>query len=688
MKHFLIILSILITVASANGQEYFKIDSLIKEVQNTKAKDKAKTYNIISWELRNTNPQEASKYGKLAIEFSKKYKNYSELAKAYSYTGVAYRNAGNFEQALEHYKLGLNVAQEHKLTEQQGYANINFANWYIYSGENDEALKHLSKAEKIGTQLNNKEMLAYCKLNIGRVYIELEQPEKANEYLKKALQIRKETKNKFGLSVCLKYIGDSYLLKKDQDKALENYNLAYESADRKFDKDLLADILQERAAIYLSDGQPDRAEKEAKLGLNEALQTQSPIRIRESYELLSDIYKTLNKLPEALKYNELAKTYTDSFYISQLADKITNIEFKKKQETSETKITDLQKDNNLINSRFKSERNKSWVLLVIIFLSLILVISFYVNYIQKKSAHRTEKEKNKLISEQNEELSQQNEEISAQRDKIMLQKSAIEKHQNQIKNSIIYAERIQNAAFPKMKYINSLIPYNFILFMPRDVVSGDFYYFNRNGKYLIASAVDCTGHGVPGAFVSMLGISLLNEITENKKISEPNIILEKLRTNIKYSLQQSSDSNSQNDGMDMALSVINTETLELEFAGANNPVYIIRNHELTELAGTFNPVGNYFREKPFKKEVYQLRKDDTLYMFSDGYADQFGGEYDRKFLSSRLKETLLSIQKYPMSIQKNLLKKKFEEWKGQQKQIDDVLIIGIKIRELLNDIQK
>ena len=682
MKHLILIISFFVILASANAQEYFKIDSLEKEAKKALAKDKAKFYNEISWKLRNTNPKSAVEYGKKAVELSKKHKKYTELSKAYSFTGVAYRNAGNFEQALAYYEMCLETAQRYQLTEQEGYANINFANWYIYSGENRLALEYLAKAEKIAEKLKHKEMSAYCKLNIGRVYIAFQENDKAMEYLTKALDIRKELNNKFGQSVCYKYIADTYRQKGEFSLALEQYNKAFETADRKFDKDLMADIYDKRAKIYLSLGQTYKSEQQAKTGLEHSLQTKSPVRIRAAYETLSNIYKAKNNNKKALKYQELAKLYTDSLYLRQLNDKITNIEFKNNQDVNDAIISNLKKEKQLQKSVLKEEKTRKWALVAASLLILVLVISFYINYQQKQSALEVEEQKNKLISRQHSELSQSNEEITTQRDAIELQKNAIEKQQKQIKDSIKYAEKIQKATFTKMSDIKKLIPYQFILFIPRDIVSGDFYYVKKIGKHLIIGAADCTGHGVPGAFVSMLGMSLLNEITENKEIVSPELILEELRKNIKSSLQQSQSNNSQNDGMDLALSVINTKTLELEFAGANNPLYIIRNQELIELLPNLNPVGFFFREKPFKKETFQLHKDDSFYIFSDGYADQFGGKKDRKFTTRRLKETLLSIQKYPMSMQKNLLKKQFYSWKGNGRQIDDVLIIGIKVADL------
>ena len=333
-------------------------------------------------------------------------------------------------------------------------------------------------------------------------------------------------------------------------------------------------------------------------------------------------------------------------------------------------------------SFFSSGMGFFWLL---VFLMGVLEGQFYWTKFVKKQLGIIENQRNEIF-EKNEELNQQKEEIQAQADNLLeaneaisLQKSIIEKKHDQITDSINYASRIQTAVLPSDKFINEILPEHFVLFKPRDIVSGDFYWLHQEDKNIMVAVADCTGHGVPGAFMSMLGISFLNEIVSKLKIAKANLVLNELRNLIKTTLSQTGDDNESKDGMDIALCVIDTETNSLQYAGAYNPLYIIRNKELIEIKASRNPIGIYLKEKPFENNELQLQKKDMLYMFSDGFVDQFGGEKSTKFKSKKFKDLLLSISDKQLIKQKQILNNAFEEWRGNIEQVDDVLVMGIRI---------
>ena len=264
-------------------------------------------------------------------------------------------------------------------------------------------------------------------------------------------------------------------------------------------------------------------------------------------------------------------------------------------------------------------------------------------------------------------------EIEQQRDHIAMQN-------REITSSIMYAKRIQSAVLPSEELLKKLIPDHFILFKPRDIVSGDFYWITEKENKVILVASDCTGHGVPGAFMSMLGVSLLNEIVNNQPNLSACEILNLLRENVKKTLSQKGRHDETKDGMDLVLCIFDFALMKAQFAGAYNPLWIIRNGELVIYKGDKMPIGIYVGvEKPFVCNDIDLKKNDVIYMFSDGYADQFGGPDEKKFKSGTLKELLLQIYKKPLSEQKEILNQTHEEWKGDQQQIDDIMIIGVKI---------
>lgn len=259
------------------------------------------------------------------------------------------------------------------------------------------------------------------------------------------------------------------------------------------------------------------------------------------------------------------------------------------------------------------------------------------------------------------------------------QKNEIQTQKEEIMDSIHYAQKIQNAILPSPKKIEEILPENFILFLPRDIVSGDFYWMTRQDKYSVFAAVDCTGHGVPGAFMSMLGVSFLNEIVNKTSELKASIILEQLRSLVKTTLSQSYESESK-DGMDISLCILNHKTLTLQYSGAFNPLYLIRNNELQEYKADRMPIGFHFGpETVFTNHEMKLKKNDCLYIFSDGYIDQIGGEKGKKFLSKTMKTTLLSIHQEPMLQQKEILLNTLQDYMGKYQQVDDILIIGIRI---------
>jgi serine phosphatase RsbU (regulator of sigma subunit) len=217
------------------------------------------------------------------------------------------------------------------------------------------------------------------------------------------------------------------------------------------------------------------------------------------------------------------------------------------------------------------------------------------------------------------------------------------------------------------------------VFKPLNIVSGDFYWISRNGDRTIFTAADCTGHGVPGAFMSMLGVAFLNEIVNKDNVTSPGKILNHLREKVIQALQQQGISGEARDGMDIAIVSIDSKEKKLEYAGAYNPLIMIRNGELFETAGDKMPIGIYDNMKDFSNHVTGLEKGDVFYMYSDGYEDQFGGPDGKKLKSKRLKQLLIEIHKYPMEKQKELLETTFEEWKGNLPQVDDVVVVGLLI---------
>ena len=342
-----------------------------------------------------------------------------------------------------------------------------------------------------------------------------------------------------------------------------------------------------------------------------------------------------------------------------------------------------------------------WAILIYLIIIGLLLKLFIDNRLKKE-----EKERGKLeaiIKERTAEIEQSKAEIEAQRDVEF-------HHRKEIMSSIHYAKRIQQAVLPTQENLGKVLAdKHFIFFKPQNIVSGDFFWMKQLKNFIVIVAADCTGHGVPGAFMSMLGTSFLNEIVTRRSLDSAAEVLERLRNKVKLSLHQEGKMNEQKDGMDIAIYFIDTETYELQYSGAYNPLYIIRennritaelkkrikenpkklklfsdeisdvSHSLIELRANRQPIGIYIRELPFDNVSMKLEKGDCIYSFSDGYQDQFGGDVGEKYNSRRFKRFLLSIQDKSMEEQKRIVEQNFVKWKGDLEQIDDVLVIGLKI---------
>jgi serine phosphatase RsbU (regulator of sigma subunit) len=314
----------------------------------------------------------------------------------------------------------------------------------------------------------------------------------------------------------------------------------------------------------------------------------------------------------------------------------------------------------------------------IAFVLTLLVISTRAFYLKRKDNRRLA-EHEREITAMNEALNQRNEEIEAQRDTLYKQKELLERSHNEISSSIDYACRLQTSILPGPGLLNTRIADHFVVFMPKQRVSGDFYWWTQVEDQVVITAADCTGHGVPGAFMSMLGVSMMREIVSKEYISHPGVILRRLRKEVMHALKQTGAIGEQKDGMDMALVSINVETLECQYAGANNPIYLVREGELTEYRADRMPIAIHQNMAKFTTHEIQLQKGDHLYLFTDGYVDQFGGPEGKKFKFTRFRQMLVDNAGLSMKKQKQLIESTFVEWKGEREQVDDVLVLGLEV---------
>ncbi|MBI5219418.1 MAG: SpoIIE family protein phosphatase [Bacteroidia bacterium] len=524
-----------------------------------------------------------------------------------------------------------------------------------------QAIDYLKKSLSIYESLDDKKNTAYCLNNIGSILSNMKQYKEALENFKKALKILEKSKDKKAVSTCLVNIGATLVNCNKQDESFGYFQKALVISALIGDNNSQAFSLINIGAYYNLKKEYSKGIEYCSRGLDVAKSIKNIELQNNALEVLFELYSKQGDYKNAFIYHVQYKRINDSIYNAEKTKQITEVEAKYQNEKKQKEIELLNKDKELQKIEVRSQKFQKYAFIGGFVLMLLLAVVILRSYREKRKA-------NILLENQKKEIEKQ--------------KEHIENIHEDLTDSIRYAERIQNAVLPREQYIKEKIQGEFfILFKPRDIVSGDFYFVEKRKNWLLVTVADCTGHGVPGAFMSMLGISFLNEIIAKDEIQSASHVLNELRQYVIHSLQQKGIEGEQQDGMDIAFIALNTETSMLEYSGANNPLYIIpaEKNEITEIKADKMPVGIYQEMHPFKNNIIKINKGDRLYIFSDGYIDQFGGENHRKFLPKRFKESLLQIAHLHMHEQKETLDKIIENWKGENDQIDDITVMGIKI---------
>lgn len=569
----------------------------------------------------------------------------------------------------------------------------------------EEKINQYKKQAQTFKEENNTIQEADNYNKIAYLYWENGMLDQAIEYFSQSLELNKQHNNQNGIKSVYYNIGLIYADREDYQLALENFRQGTEYARNLDQKGGIYTGLINQASALKNLSQHN----EALTTLNEALSYAQELNnlkwVRTCYGMMAENYEALGDSENAMKYFDLFATVDKHIKAEQIKD----IESKSKEEVRKAEMDKVQSQNELTERSSELEKTKQSLeqtkeltekqklelelnrltisekeaelrnkRLIIYGILLIFVVIFFFSILVYRQ-FQAKKKANKKLAEKNTQIVKQKEEIEVQRDLANKQKM-------DITDSIEYAKRIQTALLPPLSLIRRSLPEHFILFKPRDIVSGDFYWMMNKDDKIIIAAADCTGHGVPGAFMSMLGTAFLNEIVnkivENKHIYslQANEILNQLRTYIIESLHQSGADNESKDGIDIALCVIDPGKQKLQFAGAHNPLYLIRNKELKVFKGDRMPVSIHQKaDKSFVNHEIDIYEDDVIYIFSDGFVDQIGGPQKRKFMSRNFKELLLKIHEKPMDVQEQILERTFEEWKGDYIQLDDILVIGIKL---------
>lgn len=631
----------------------------------------------LALKIAQNSPEAMANNGKLKTKFLR------YQAVSYRYIGIIYRTKGLFDKAIKNYLKALKIAEKLKDKELTGIIYVNIGNVLYEQKSYSKASWYYKKSLNIDRELGHKVGISEGYMCLSRNYLAQKHYSTAMSYSQKALKIATEINYKNGLPFCYSNIGLIHEGQKEYDEALISYQKALTVANEIEDLNAVASIYSYLANLHLvMVDDPNFKKIDRDYNLKKVLEYGDKgyklAIILKSFSLQNSIAKCMQKAnaklgryEEALKYADIFIATNDSIFQENKIRVTAELELKYKSKNSQLEIEKLAKDSELQQSKINKQKIVLYFMIgvsILIFTFLILLLRLFK---QKKNA-------NLAIISQRDEIVNQHEKLVYQ-NKLMLEQS------NLITDSINYAKRIQQVIYPSHDYLTELLGEHFVLLKAKDIVSGDFYWATRVNDYVIVAVADCTGHGVPGALMSMLGMSNLNEIVRQRAVNNAEQILELLRSLIIEALNQKGDTEEQKDGLDIALCVINVKTLEMQYSGAYLPCIIVKNEtkELIKLSGNNMPIGIHPEMKNFESQTIQLQKGDTIYLMSDGYQDQFGGPNNRKFLPKNVMKVLSKISDHPMEKQKEILQTTIENWMNNNgtdcEQTDDITVLGFKI---------
>ncbi|MFL5764216.1 MAG: tetratricopeptide repeat protein [Bacteroidia bacterium] len=601
-------------------------------------------------------------YGKsLALE--KQINNTIDEAFILNNIADIYETQGNIPLALKYYQESLKMHEQAKNLRgiSQAYNNLGFI--YSTQGDLDKALDYYQKSYKIKKELNDKAGMSISLGNIGFMYNQRKMPYQAMSYFMLALKLAQEINDKERMELEYSNIGDVLHVQGNNEEALKNYMTGLQLCRDIDDAEGIAHYLCNIGTMYLEMKDPGKAVQYGNESMIYAKKVGSPKLIRATAELLKDAYKAKGESGKALEFAELYFRMHDSIN-SDAARKATykqQLSYEYDKKAAVAKLEQEKKETEAA-AAINRQRIVSWS----IGLGLLMVIVFSASLYKRFML--TQKQ-NKIIEEQKQIVDEKNTEILA---------------------SITYAKRLQDAILPPLKMVTKYLPDSFVLFKPKDIVAGDFYWMEScaspsesygegaKAEMILFAAADCTGHGVPGALVSVVCSNALNRTVKEFRITSPAKILDKVRELVLETFERSESE--VKDGMDISLCAYDPVHGNFSWAGANNPVWIIEagKNEIKEIKPDKQPIGKTEKSSPFTSHELKLRKDDCVFIFTDGYADQFGGEKGKKFKYSQLKEALLALRELPMNEIAARLDQRLSDWKGQLEQVDDILVIGFR----------
>ena len=643
---------------------------MVKQAKN----DKQMSMRLLNYAdvLKRTDIDSAIKCSNTSLVLATMLQNDSLIAEANSLLGYCCEIKGNYKNALVHFLKAIEIYKKQKDKDKLSKCYNGMGIVYWYQGFYDKAIEYYKKNTDISLELGDKNGLATSYGNMAIIFDEKGDLENSLLYYKKALVIFEAENNLPSMASCYDNMSLVFKQQADFKQALEYNNKSYKVRDDLRDTIGMLASMENLGSIFIKLKKYDDAIAISERVLGFAIKLGAKEDMKAAYVNLKEAYEYKNDFKTAYHFANLLMDVKDSLKNRDNLDQIAELEAKFKTKEKETELIEIKLLHEL-QAKENSEKlkRKNYFIGFLIFIGVLVLVAAVLVLKRLKEKKRIADE----FSEKNKAIEMQKSII----DKAFLQLSEKSKD---ITDSIKYAKRIQKAIFPTQNYFNKLLPQAFAFFKPKDIVSGDFYWVEQDEEGCVYIAVvDCTGHGVPGAFMSIVGFNLLSKALFERKLKTPADILNDVNKNLTETLKQTFEESAIKDGMEISLCKWNKQTNEFWFSGANSIIYKVSNTNFEIIKGDKNPIGAFYGEtlRLYTNVKVEILKNDCIYLFTDGYADQFGGEKGKKYKYKQLEDFLKTNAKLNMAEQRKILSAEFTTWKGDLEQVDDVCVIGIKI---------
>ncbi|MFI5203247.1 MAG: tetratricopeptide repeat protein [Flavobacteriales bacterium] len=709
MKNRVLLIVFLVMCTNICAAGNALVDSLKQRLETEKSDTlKIQILNRLAFSLMYTDNKTAEKYGRRAVKLAETCRYPEHQGDAYYHLGVVYAVRDSSEVA---WLLGLKAVKKYKLAKNK--YNLTKAynllgNLATTSGDYPLALRYFLASLKLDRATGNPANAVGAYINLGNLFAQQNLYSRAREYYQLAEGAMIKSGDSSNLALDWSNIGLTLLYDKFRDSALIYFTKAEKLALRNGDLYTQSLVYNNVALIYEYQAKYKEAidahlksvkiaetfgDKEGiainynnlaisyrRIGdlirsIDYASRSLAISKIsgslREQQVSYFELYQTFFKMGDyksSLQHHVKYSTIKDSLLNESRSEQLTEMETKYETEKTEKELLEQTVKLEKNEAENRTHRSQRFIFVLAIISALVIALVAVFAFINKRRDNR--------------QIQLQKAEVERKNSEIQLQSDIISEKNKDILDSIKYAKRIQEAILPPDAFFSELKADSFILYMPKDIVSGDFYWIDEKDGKIYFAAVDCTGHGVPGAFISIIGHSGLNRCMNEFNLRKPADILNKLNVLVNETLRQQRSESSVRDGMDIAICCIDTNTMALEYAGANNPLWIIKaNGGITEIRADKQPIGTFLEEQnaPFTNHVVKLEKNDSVYIFTDGFADQFGGPKGKKYKYSNMQRLFLGCAGMKLPEIQRKLKTEFENWKGDLEQVDDVCVIGIRM---------